>query len=118
MLSPLREIMKFRPRVSETKRVSAKRVAFYHSHLRKAPLLRLYAFDSDGVDYDVAIAACSIVASNARGYFTTADGSPIERPETSLLSADEYLFNLYPGQHDGAPAPGEEGPLLPFPCLS
>jgi hypothetical protein len=107
--------MELLPKIAPAGRVSVKSIAFYHPVYSKTPLFRLFAFDCDGVDYDIALAACRIVACNAHGYFTDEGGHPVDETETSVLSGAKYFYHLHPGELVGDSGSGEEGPLHPYP---
>lgn len=67
-------------------------------------LLHLRALDDGGIDYDIALVACSIVTGNtSTGFFAVqnANGPRLERiarPDDNILRGFEYVFQL-PDDH-------------------
>ena len=60
-------------------------------------LLCLRALDDDGLDYDTALAACSIVTGNtSTGFFTTLEQrlERVARPDDGVLRETDYFFQL------------------------
>ncbi|KAK1832683.1 hypothetical protein QBC39DRAFT_256152 [Podospora conica] len=61
-------------------------------------LLGLYALEEgDGLDYDTALASCSIVTGNtSTGFFTSFERrhEPVARPDDGILREDDYFFQL------------------------
>jgi hypothetical protein len=99
--------MGFLPRIAAAEHVSMKTVEFYHPYHNKILLFCLFVIGFEGVNYDVALTACQIVACNARGYLTAADVCQIDQPATSVLSGAKYFYHVPPDELAGALCPGE-----------
>lgn len=103
------------PPTSETENTDqdARRIQFRHPAYPdfEPALLRLYAVDGDGINYDTAFVACCIVTGNkwADGWFAVREDaqSPgddddddkftfrrVSRPQDGILRGDIYYFLL------------------------
>ena len=80
------------------------RVDFLHpGYPRSAVLLSLPALDDASIDFDTALAACGLVASNrwSDGFFSSdrSGAVSVERPDDGILRELQYFFQL-PGPLD------------------